>query len=212
MPWQCVNNTSTSCLWLHRCQWWKIKRYSRVGCGGEEKRGYRILKRSLAFNIWSLHSSDDQPYNDGSLKIECYTASLKPQNSGNFKSSVSLKLFCYCTCSRGNFDNRNSDPIFKIHGNSAVVWTNDSLVFFFYFGKWPLKFWGVIWPKNSLVLGDLAKDSLVLIKPWHQGVFCPDHPNTKESLGQITPQNFKGHFPKTKKTPRSHLSKLLQGW
>ena len=37
--------------------------------------------------------------------------------------------------------------------NSAVVWTNDSLVFFFIFGKWPLKFWGVIWPKDSLVLG-----------------------------------------------------------
>ena len=79
--------------------------------GGKEKRGYRILKRSLAFNIWSLHSSDDQPYNDGSLKIECYTASLKPQNSGNFGSSVSRVLcetflLLHCTCSHGNFDNR----------------------------------------------------------------------------------------------------------
>ena len=36
---------------------------------------------------------------------------------------------------------------------------------------------GVIWPK----------DSLVLIQPWHQGVFCPDHPNTKESFVQTTP-------------------------
>ena len=65
---------------------------------------------------------------------------------------------------------------------------------FLIFGKWPLKFWGVIWPKNSLVLGDLAKDSLVLIKPWHQGVIWPDHPNTKESFGQITPQNCTGYF------------------
>ena len=24
---------------------------------------------------------------------------------------------------------------------------------FLIFGKWPLKFWGVIWPKDSLVLG-----------------------------------------------------------
>ena len=31
--------------------------------------------------------------------------------------------------------------------NSAVLWTNDSLVFFFIFGKWPLKVLG----------GDLAK-------------------------------------------------------
>ena len=27
------------------------------------------------------------------------------------------------------------------------------LVFFLIFGKWPLKVWGVIWPKDSLVLG-----------------------------------------------------------
>ena len=37
---------------------------------------------------------------------------------------------------------------------------------------------GVIW----------TKDSLVLTQPWHQGVFCPDHPNTKESFCQIKPQ------------------------
>ena len=36
---------------------------------------------------------------------------------------------------------------------------------------------GVVW----------TKDSLVLIQPWHQGVFCPDHPNTKESFVQTTP-------------------------
>ena len=36
---------------------------------------------------------------------------------------------------------------------------------------------GVIW----------TKDSLVLTQPWHQGVFCPDHPNTKESFVQTTP-------------------------
>ena len=35
--------------------------------------------------------------------------------------------------------------------------------------------------------------------PQHQGV-----------IGQIIPQNFKGHFPKIKKTPRSHSSKPLQ--
>ena len=28
--------------------------------------------------------------------------------------------------------------------------------------------------------------------PW------PDHPNTKESFGQIIPKNFKGHFPEFK--------------
>ena len=42
----------------------------------------------------------------------------------------------------------------------------------------------VIWPKDSLV-PRLSQ---------HQGVFWPDHPNTMESFGQITPQNFKGHF------------------
>ena len=36
---------------------------------------------------------------------------------------------------------------------------------------------GVIW----------LKDSFVLIQPWHKGVFWPDHPNTKESFGQIIP-------------------------
>ena len=41
------------------------------------------------------------------------------------------------------------------------------------------------WPKDSLVPG----------LNQHQGVFWPDHLNTKESLGQITPQNIKGHFP-----------------
>ena len=38
-------------------------------------------------------------------------------------------------------------------------------------------FKGVIWAKDSLVPG-LSQ---------HQGVFCPDHPNTKESFGQTTP-------------------------
>ena len=36
---------------------------------------------------------------------------------------------------------------------------------FLIFGKWPLKFWGVIWPKDSLVLG----------LNQHQGVFWPGH-------------------------------------
>ena len=59
----------------------------------------------------------------------------------------------------------------------------------------------MIWPKDSLVLIQpwLAPRSLLSRSPQHQGVFCPDHPNTKESFGQITPQNFKGHFPKIKK-------------
>ena len=35
----------------------------------------------------------------------------------------------------------------------------------------------VIWTKNSLVL----------TQPWHQGVFCPDHPNIKEYFVQTTP-------------------------
>ena len=36
---------------------------------------------------------------------------------------------------------------------------------------------GVVWTKASLVL----------IQPWHQGVFCPNHPSTKESFVQTTP-------------------------
>ena len=48
----------------------------------------------------------------------------------------------------------------------------------------------MIWPKDSLVPG-LSQ---------HQGLFWPDHCNTKESFGQIAPQNFKGHFPKIKNT------------
>ena len=47
--------------------------------------------------------------------------------------------------------------------------------------KWLLGV-GVIWTKDSLVPG-----------------LSPDHPNTKESFGQITPQNIRGHFPKIKK-------------
>ena len=46
---------------------------------------------------------------------------------------------------------------------------------------------GMIWPKDSLVPG-LSQ---------HQGVFCPDHPNTKESFCQIkNPKNsnFKSAF------------------
>merc|ERR1712077_97920 len=50
---------------------------------------------------------------------------------------------------------------------------------------------GVIWPK----------DSLVLTQPWHQGVFCPNHPNTKESFVQTTPMKYnnKESFVQTKK-------------
>ena len=87
---------------------------------------------------------------------------LQPEQSQQCKSMFETKLY--------NFS-------INVNSISAVVWTNDSLVFFFIFGKWPLKFWGVIW----------QKDSLVLIQPWHQGVFCLDHPNTKESFGQIIP-------------------------
>ena len=57
---------------------------------------------------------------------------------------------------------------------------------------------GVIWAKDSLVPG-LSQ---------HQGVFCPDHPNTKESFGQITPQNFKGHFPKIKKNTKESFVQI----
>ena len=58
---------------------------------------------------------------------------------------------------------------------------------FLIFGKWPLKFWGVIWPKDSLVCwGDLAKRllgaraesaprSLLARPPQHHGVFWPNH-------------------------------------
>ena len=67
--------------------------------------------------------------------------------------------------------------------DSTVAWLNDSLILNVNFEKWPLKFLGVIWPKDSF----MPKDSLVLIQPWHQGVFWPDHPNTEESFGQIIP-------------------------
>ena len=50
----------------------------------------------------------------------------------------------------------------------------------------------MIWPKDSLVPG-LSQ---------HQEVVWPNHPNTKESFGQITPQNLKGHFPKIKKNTK----------
>ena len=95
-------------------------------------------------------------------------------------------------------------------------------------GKWPLKFWGLIWPNDSFVPG----------LNQHQGVFWPDHPNTKEYFCQT--QNLKlpvsflglnialppnligssdadfhkdsksGLNSKVKKTPMSHLSKPLQ--
>ena len=48
---------------------------------------------------------------------------------------------------------------------------------FLIFGKWPLKFWGVIWPKDSLVLGWSGQKT-----PW-----CWLSPGTKESFAQITP-------------------------
>ena len=71
---------------------------------------------------------------------------------------------------------------------------------FLIFGKWPLKFWGVIWPKDSLVLGwsgqktpwcwgDLDKRLLGASQGWI---------STKESFVQTTP------------TPRSLLSKPPQ--
>ena len=56
---------------------------------------------------------------------------------------------------------------------------------FLIFGKWPLKFWGVIWPKDSLVLGWSGQKT-----PW-----CWLSPGTKESFAQITP------------TPRSLLAR-----
>ena len=56
---------------------------------------------------------------------------------------------------------------------------------FLIFGKWPLKFWGVIWPKDSLVLGWSGQKT-----PWCQGWV-----STKESFVQITP------------TPRSLLAR-----
>ena len=60
---------------------------------------------------------------------------------------------------------------------------------FLIFGKWPLKFWGVIWPKDSLVLGwsgqktpwcwgDLDKRLLGASQGWI---------STKESFVQTTP-------------------------
>ena len=56
---------------------------------------------------------------------------------------------------------------------------------FLIFGKWPLKFWEVIWPKDSLVLGWSGQKT-----HW-----CWLSPGTKESFGQITP------------TPRSLLAR-----
>ena len=50
----------------------------------------------------------------------------------------------------------------------------------------------MIWPKDSLVLGWSRQK-----KPWCQGWI-----STKESFCQITPQNFKGHFPKIKKNTK----------
>ena len=43
--------------------------------------------------------------------------------------------------------------------------------------QWPLKFWGVIWQKDSLVLGWSGQKT-----PW-----CWLSPGTKESFAQITP-------------------------
>ena len=45
-----------------------------------------------------------------------------------------------------------------------------------------------------------------------QGVFWLDHPDTKESFGQITPQNFKGHFPKLKNTKESFVHITVEVW
>ena len=70
---------------------------------------------------------------------------------------------------------------------STVVWKNDSLVFF-YFWEMAFKVLGGDLAKRLLGVGVIwPKDSLVLTQPWHQGVFCPDHPNTKESFAQIIP-------------------------
>ena len=58
---------------------------------------------------------------------------------------------------------------------------------------------GVVWTKDSLVPG----------LNQHQGVFCPNHPSTKESFVQTTPlkENTKESFVQTTPTPRSLLSK-----
>ena len=64
----------------------------------------------------------------------------------------------------------------------------DSLVVFFYFREMAFIVLGGDLAKRLLGVGVIwPKDSLVLTQPWHQGVFCPDHPNTKESFGQIIP-------------------------
>ena len=99
-----------------------------------------------------------------------------------------------------NMDSATMDALSSFYfnaGKSAVVWTNDSLVFF-YFREMAFKVLGVDLAKRLLGVGVIwPKDSLVLTQPWHQGVFCPDHPNAKESFGQIkNPKNsnFKSAF------------------
>ena len=73
---------------------------------------------------------------------------------------------------------------------------------FLIFGKWPLKFWGVIWPKDSLVLGWSGQKT-----PW-----CWFSPGTKESFVQITPtpRSLLSKPPLWNRTPRSLLSKPPQ--
>ena len=59
---------------------------------------------------------------------------------------------------------------------------------FFDFREIAFKGFGGDFAKRLLGVGGIwTKDSLVLTQPWHQGVFCPDHPNTKESFAQIIP-------------------------
>ena len=69
---------------------------------------------------------------------------------------------------------------------------------------------GMIWPKRLFGVGVIwPKDSLVPGLNQHQGIFWPDHPNTKESFCQIPPKLYKGHFPEFTFAPRSHLAKPL---
>ena len=110
---------------------------------------------------------------------------------------------------------------------SAVVWTNDFLVFFLIFGKWPLKFWGGDLAKRLLgARAESAPRSLLSRSPQHQGVFCPDQKSQKlkfqvsflglnialsPNLIGSSDEDFQkdsesGLNSKIKKTPRSLLS------
>ena len=51
---------------------------------------------------------------------------------------------------------------------------------FFIFGKWLFSLGGDLAKRLLGVEVIWLKDSLVLIQPWHQGVFGPDHPFERE--------------------------------